>query len=54
MGYNKGHFPWELNIPMAGNEQKDKVFYGWFDNHLYYISSLIGLLQDIDKARKME
>jgi len=44
--------PWGVNIPMAGNEQKDKVFYGWFDNHLCYISSLIGLLQDIDKARE--
>lgn len=44
--------PWGVNIPMAGNEQKDKVFYGWFDNHLCYISSLIGLLQDIDKAKE--
>lgn len=44
--------PWGVNIPIAGNEQKDKVFYGWFDNHLCYISSLIGLLQDIDKARE--
>ena len=44
--------PWGVNIPMEGNVQKDKVFYGWFDNHLCYISSLIGLLQDIDKARE--
>ena len=44
--------PWGVSIPMEGNEQKDKVFYGWFDNHLCYISSLIGLLQDIDKARE--
>lgn len=44
--------PWGVNIPIAGNEQKDKVFYGWFDNHLCYMSSLIGLLQDIDKARE--
>jgi methionyl-tRNA synthetase len=44
--------PWGVNIPVEGNVQKDKVFYGWFDNHLCYISSLIGLLQDIDKARE--
>ena len=44
--------PWGVNIPVEGNEQKNKVFYGWFDNHLCYISSMIGLLQDIDKARE--
>jgi methionyl-tRNA synthetase len=44
--------PWGVNIPVEGNEQKNKVFYGWFDNHLCYISSMIGLLQDINKARE--
>ena len=30
-----------VNIPIAGNEQKDKVFYGWFDNHfIIYLHSL--------------
>jgi methionyl-tRNA synthetase len=29
---------WGVPIPLA--EAKDKVFYGWFDNHLCYISSL--------------
>jgi methionyl-tRNA synthetase len=44
--------PWGINIPVEGNEQMDKVFYGWFDNHLCYISSFIEHLGDIDKARE--
>ena len=44
---------WGVNIPITGNEKKDKVFYGWFDNHLCYISSLIELLGDINKAREI-
>ena len=44
--------PWGINIPIEGNEQKDKVFYGWFDNHLCYISSFIEHLGDINKARE--
>jgi methionyl-tRNA synthetase len=28
------------------------VFYGWFDNHLCYISSLIELLGNVDDARE--
>ncbi len=44
---------WGVNIPITGNDKKDKVFYGWFDNHLCYISSLIELLGDINKAREI-
>ena len=44
--------PWGINIPIEGNAQKDKVFYGWFDNHLCYISSFIELLGDINKAKE--
>ncbi|HEY6949734.1 MAG TPA: methionine--tRNA ligase [Nitrososphaeraceae archaeon] len=43
---------WGVNIPSKDNANKDKVFYGWFDNHLCYISSLIELLGDINKARE--
>jgi methionyl-tRNA synthetase len=43
---------WGVNIPILGNEKKDRVFYGWFDNHLCYISSLIELLGDMDRARE--
>ena len=31
--------PWGVAIPIDG--LKDKVFYGWFDNHLAYISSTL-------------
>jgi methionyl-tRNA synthetase len=34
--------PW--GVPIPGDESK--VFYGWFDNHLAYISSAIKLLND--------
>ena len=44
--------PWGINISITGNAQKDKVFYGWFDNHLCYISSFIELLGDINKAKE--
>ena len=44
---------WGVNIPNKDNVNKDKVFYGWFDNHLCYISSLIELLGDINKAREI-
>ena len=44
---------WGVNIPITGNEKKDKVFYGWFDNHLCYISSLIELLGDVNKAKEI-
>lgn len=44
--------PWGINIPIEDNVQKDKVFYGWFDNHLCYISSFIELLGDINKAKE--
>lgn len=43
---------WGVHIPIEGNEKKEKVFYGWFDNHLCYISSLIELLGDINSARE--
>ncbi|HSA72906.1 MAG TPA: methionine--tRNA ligase [Nitrososphaeraceae archaeon] len=43
---------WGINIPVESNDKKDKVFYGWFDNHLCYISSLIELLGNVDDARE--
>ena len=36
--------PWGVPIPIEG--AKDKVFYGWFDNHLAYISTAIKFLND--------
>ena len=42
---------WGINIPVKGNDKMDKVFYGWFDNHLCYISSFIELLGNVDAAR---
>lgn len=35
---------WGVPIPL--DKAKGKVFYGWFDNHLAYISSAIKLLSD--------
>ena len=35
---------WGVPIPLQGT--KGKVFYGWFDNHLAYISSAIKFLND--------
>ncbi len=35
---------WGVPVPLE--EAKGKVFYGWFDNHLAYISSAIKLLRD--------
>lgn len=43
---------WGINIPVEGNDKMDKVFYGWFDNHLCYISSFIELLGNVDVARE--
>jgi len=43
---------WGINIPVASNDKMDKVFYGWFDNHLCYISTFIDLLDSIDVARE--
>ena len=43
---------WGINIPVEDNDKRDKVFYGWFDNHLCYISSLIELLGNVDDARE--
>jgi Methionyl-tRNA synthetase len=43
---------WGINIPVKGNDKMDKVFYGWFDNHLCYISSFIELLGNVDAARE--
>ena len=36
--------PWGVPIPIEG--AKNKVFYGWFDNHLAYISTAIKFLND--------
>jgi methionyl-tRNA synthetase len=35
---------WGVPVPLVG--AKDKVFYGWFDNHLAYISTAIKFLDD--------
>jgi methionyl-tRNA synthetase len=35
---------WGVPIPLQ--ESKGKVFYGWFDNHLCYISSLVKFVKD--------
>lgn len=35
---------WGVPIPLA--EAKGKVFYGWFDNHLGYISTTLKVLKD--------
>jgi methionyl-tRNA synthetase len=35
---------WGVPIPLQ--ESKGKVFYGWFDNHLCYISSLVKFVND--------
>jgi len=35
---------WGVPVPLEG--AKDKVFYGWFDNHLAYISTAIKFLED--------
>ena len=36
--------PWGVPVPLDGAE--GKVFYGWFDNHLAYISTAIKFLND--------
>ena len=41
---------WGIPIPIDG--EKKKVFYGWFDNHLAYISSTIKFLNDSGKDGK--
>jgi methionyl-tRNA synthetase len=35
---------WGVPVPLE--EYKDKVFYGWFDNHLAYISTAVKFLND--------
>jgi len=39
---------WGVPIPMS--DAKGKVFYGWFDNHLCYISTLITYIQKKSSA----
>ena len=36
--------PWGVPVPLQ--EATGKVFYGWFDNHLAYISSAVKFLED--------
>ncbi|MFL6491880.1 MAG: methionine--tRNA ligase [Nitrososphaera sp.] len=49
---NEGLQDWDITrdlswgIPIPLHEAKDKVFYGWFDNHLCYISSLVKFIND--------
>lgn len=35
---------WGVHVPLE--KYKDKVFYGWFDNHLAYISTAVKFLND--------
>jgi len=39
-------------VPVPGENADNKVFYGWFDNHLAYISSTMKFLNDIGKDGK--
>ena len=41
---------WGVPVPL--DSAKDKVFYGWFDNHLAYISSAVKFLNDKGIAGK--
>ena len=49
---NEGLQDWDITrdlswgVPIPLPEAKGKVFYGWFDNHLCYISSLVKLVND--------
>jgi len=49
---NEGLQDWDITrdlswgVPIPLPEAKDKVFYGWFDNHLCYISSLLKFVND--------
>src|SRR5918912_2275996 len=43
---------WGVPIPMP--DAKGKVFYGWFDNHLCYISTLNALIQEQKNEEKKE
>lgn len=54
--------PWGIPVPNSDNLQdfanthtqnynNNKVFYGWFDNHLCYISTLADYLEGIDPAK---
>ena len=50
---NEGLQDWDITrdlswgVPIPLPEAKDKVFYGWFDNHLCYISSLVKFIKGI-------
>ena len=39
---------WGINIPVKGAE--GKVFYGWFDNHLCYISTFLELIKEKESS----
>jgi methionyl-tRNA synthetase len=49
---NEGLQDWDITrdlswgVPIPLPEAKGKVFYGWFDNHLCYISSLVKFIDD--------
>jgi methionyl-tRNA synthetase len=49
---NEGLQDWDITrdlswgVPIPLPEAKGKVFYGWFDNHLCYISSLVKFVKD--------
>ena len=50
---NEGLQDWDITrdlswgVPIPLPEAKNKVFYGWFDNHLCYISSLVKFIKDM-------
>ncbi len=49
---NEGLQDWDITrdlswgVPIPLDEARGKVFYGWFDNHLCYISTLVKLVKD--------
>jgi len=57
---NEGLQDWDITrdlswgIPIPLTEEKGKVFYGWFDNHLCYISSLIKFIDDSGEGNGKE
>ena len=42
----------EWGIPIPTSDANGRVFYGWFDNHICYISSLLALAKELNKDGK--
>jgi len=53
---NEGLQDWDITrdlswgVPIPLDEAKGKVFYGWFDNHLCYISTLVKYVEEEGKV----